>query len=241
LDVAGRQHGVVSAEQLVELGLSGEGIESWRRRRRLHSLFRGVYAVGRAEVTREGRWMAAVLIGGEGAVLSGPAAAAHWGILRWSGRIEVSAPRQLRDRRDVRCRERYLPDDEKTLHDGIPITTVPRTIFDLAATRDKHQLKRAIHESEVRRLWDRLSLLDLLHRYPRARGTKTLRAVLNDPGEGRTRNDFEAAFLEFVERAGLPRPEVNAALQLRNGLWIEPDFLWREQKVIVEHARPTTP
>jgi predicted transcriptional regulator of viral defense system len=234
-ELAGCQHGVVSAKQLKALGLSRSGVGTWVARGRLHCLYRGVYSVGHDVLTREGRFMGAVLAGGEDAVLSGWAAAALWGMYRWyGGRIEVTVARKVRNRDRLHFHRRELPPDEITELDGIPVTTVARTLFDLAATANKHQLRRAMHEADVRRLPEALGLRHLLHRYPGHRGTRTIRAALEDrTTKGVTRNDFEAAFLGFLERAGLPMPEVNAPLQL-NGKWIDVDFLWREQKVIVE-------
>jgi len=117
--------------------------------------------------------------------------------------------------------------------EGIPVTTVPRTLFDLAAVIPLRQLNRAVNEAEIRRLWDPLSLDDLLERHPRRPGAAAIRAVLATPGAGITRNDLEDLFIDFVDRVGLPRPATNAPLQLP-GFWIEPDCMWREQRLIVE-------
>ena len=70
-----RQYGVVTYAQLRTLGLSREAVRHRERVGRLHRLYVGVYAVGRPDLTRHGRWLAAVLACGEGALLShGPAA-----------------------------------------------------------------------------------------------------------------------------------------------------------------------
>jgi hypothetical protein len=106
----------------------------------------------------------------------------------------------------------------------------------------RHQLERAVNEAEIRRLWDPLSLDDLLTRHPRRPGAAAARAVLATPGASITRSDLEGLFIEFVDRVGLPRPATNVPLQLP-GFWIEADCMWREQRLIVEldsHATHAT-
>jgi hypothetical protein len=126
-----------------------------------------------------------------------------------------------------------LPVDEVATHDGIPVTTLPRTLFDLAAVVPLHQLNRAVNEAEIRRLWDPLSLNDLLTRHPRRPGAAAIRTVLATPGAGITRNDLEDRFLDLLSAAGLPQPVTNVPMEM-NGIWIEPDCTWRRQRLIVE-------
>jgi REase_MTES_1575 len=118
--------------------------------------------------------------------------------------------------------------------DGLPVTSVHRTIFDLAATSKRREVERAMHEAEVRGLTDRLSIPDLLERHPRARGSATIRELMaaKDP-IGITRNDFEERFLAFLDDNGFPRPALNAPLALR-GRFFEIDCLWRDQRLAVE-------
>jgi hypothetical protein len=231
-ELARRQHGVVARSQLVAMGLGPDAID-WRLQlRRLLPLYRAVYAVGHDGLTREGRWMAAVLAGGAGAVLSHGTAASHWGIRSSGGSwIDVATPRAQRPRRGIRFHRTSLPKDEVTVNDGIPTTTVPRTLFDLAAILDPRQLERAINEAEVLRLWDELSLDDLLHRHPRRPGTRNVRAALRQRRAGAclTKSDLEELFLNFADRAGLPRPETNVFIEGR-----EVDCVWREQRLIIE-------
>ncbi len=128
-----------------------------------------------------------------------------------------------------------LPADERAQKDGIPITTVPRTLLDLAAVLPAHQLQRAIEQAEVLRLTDPLSLPAVLRRYPGRRGAASLRKLLEDGQIGATvtRSQLEERFLEFVAAADLPRPEVNAWLHV-DGTWIEVDCLWRAERVALE-------
>jgi hypothetical protein len=137
----------------------------------------------------------------------------------------------MRSREGVVVHTARLPPDEITVHDGIPITTVPRTLFDLATILPERRLERALNEAEVLRLWDELSLVRLLRRYPGRRGSRAIRAALERRGVGATvtRSELEERFLELIDRAGLPRPEVNV---LVGGF--EVDAVWRRQLVAVE-------
>lgn len=120
------------------------------------------------------------------------------------------------------------------VRDAIPVTSPFRTIFDLAAIAEMRELERAFHEAEARDLTDRVSLPMLLERYPRRRGSKNLRTLLDAPEPvGITRNDFEEAFVALVDRFGLPRPRMNADLAIR-GRFFEIDALWERERVAVE-------
>jgi predicted transcriptional regulator of viral defense system len=230
--LAGRQHGRIARRQLLALGLGADAIDYRLAHSRLHVVYRGVYAVGHDVATREGRWIAAVLAAGEGAALSHRDAAALWDI-RPGARslVEVTTPRSQRPRRGIQFHRSSLPSDEITTKDEIPVTTVPRTLFDLATVLRPRQLERALNEAEVLRLWDELSLLDLLRRYPRRAGNRTVRAVLEARNAGAKvmRSDLEVLFLLFVDETGLPEPEMNATVE-----GFEVDAVWREQRIAVE-------
>lgn len=233
--LAARQHGVVSRTQLLELGFSRRMIEHRLECGRLHLLHRGVYAVGHPVPSGHGRWLAAVLAGGQGAILSHRSAAALWK-LRPTARalVEVSAP-GWRRRPGIHFHQTALPADELTVHDGIPVTAVARTLLDLAQVVDERQVERAINEAEILRLWDEVSVAALVERYPGRKGTRAVRNALAARGEGSTltRNELEDQFLRLVRKASLPSPEVNATLEA-NGRTFEIDFLWREQRLAVE-------
>lgn len=233
--LAERQYGVVARRQVLELGVGPGAIDHRLSRRRLWKVHRGVYAVGHRVLGREGRWMAAVLSGGEGATLSHNAAAALWGIrVAANGPIDVAVPKAMHRRPAVKFHHLRLPGDEITLHRRIPTTNPTRTLFDLASALSVRQLERALGEVEMRQLWDQLSLVDLLDRYPHHRGVKTIRQLLEaDAGAAVTRSDFEAAFLTFLDGTRLPRPQTNARLVLDNGV-VEIDCLWRKQRIAVE-------
>jgi very-short-patch-repair endonuclease len=114
------------------------------------------------------------------------------------------------------------------------VTSVARTQFDLAGVLSKRQLERALHEAEVQRLTDRLSLPDLLARYPRRRGAANLRALLASKAPvGVTKNEFEESFVALLDSHGLPRPQLNGTLPIRGRL-LEPDCMWATERLLVE-------
>ncbi len=195
----------------------------------------GVYAVGHTALSVHGRWMAAVLGAGGGAVLSHRSAAALWGVLFPSpGPIEVTSRAQHRIP-GVRTHRRRLLRDEVAVAEGIPVTSVSRTLFDLAAVVPQGSVERAINQAEVLRLTDALTLEELVKRYRGRRGVAVVRSILEQERIGLqvTRSDLEARFLTFLDEAFLPRPVTNAAVRLQNR-WIECDCLWRMQGLIVE-------
>lgn len=233
--LARRQHGVVGREQLLGLGMGRRAIFRRLEQGRLHELHRGVYIVGIRRISRKGRWMAAVLACGEGALLSRRSAGRLWGLLAPAGEwVEVTRPDRRIRRDGIVSHRAEVLSDERQIVDGIPVTSPFRTIFDLAAVLDLRGLERALHEAEVRGLRDRVSLPMLLERYPGRRGTRNLRAVLSsDEPAGITRNEFEEAFLASVDAYGLPRPRMNADLSVR-GRFFEIDALWDAQRLAVE-------
>ena len=233
-ELARRQHGVVARSQLAGIGLGRGAISLRIARGRLHEVHRGVYAVGHLILTDEGRWMAAVLAGGPGAVLSHTSAAAHWGVRPSQTAVVDVTTDQQRSRPGLRFHCSALLTDEVTVRDGIPVTTVPRTLFDLAAVVSPGQLNRAVNEAQVLRLWDSLSLEDLHNRHPRRPGAAALKEILaTQDGARITRSELEDRFIAFLDSEGLPRPATNVPMQL-GGAWIEVDCVWREQRLIVE-------
>lgn len=235
-ELAERQHGVVGWQQLAELGVGRGAIEGRLLRGQLHRIHRGVYSVGHRIVSREGRWMAAVLSAGIGAVLSHRSAGQLWQILPaseiWP---ELTRPTTFRSRSGIRGHHSPLPLDEITCMAGIPVTSVSRTLLDLACVLTRHQLERALNEAEVHRLTDRLSVPALLERYPRRRGSAVLRTLFRDRAtvRGITRRELERRFQVVVVSADLPLPRLNAHLSIQ-GRFFEVDCLWAEQRLIVE-------
>ncbi|HVS99437.1 MAG TPA: DUF559 domain-containing protein [Solirubrobacterales bacterium] len=192
--------------------------------------------MGHRAITVEARWMAAALAYGPGAVLSHRSAGQLWGLYPRS-RIEpeVTCPGSKRIKRGIVVHRASLPGDEIVRVRGIPVTSVPRTMFDLAGMLRDREVERAWNEMEVRGYTDRLSVPDLLERYPGRKGSVLL-ARLADRKTlpvGITRNDFEEAFLALIDRHGLPRPRMNVHVALR-GRFYEIDCLWEDRKVAIE-------
>lgn len=229
-----RQFGQVSRRQLLELGLGAEAIRHRVSTGRLSRVRRGVYGVSGAPPTREGRWMAAVLACGDDAVLSHLSAAALWRLTeRDPAVIDTSLPgRSRRLHEGLRVhRPRHLDPEDCTRRTGIPVTTVARTLIDLAEVVGSRSLERLLDEAEYLGLLDQRELAEALERNHTRSGAARLRATLgrHEPGTTRTRSPLEEAFLRLTRKAELPAPEVNEPL----GPY-KIDFLWRAQRVAVE-------
>jgi len=225
-ELARRQHGVVGRAQLAALGLSLAEIDGRVRRSRLHRVHQSVYAVGHLALTRNGRFMAAVLACGDGATLSHFSAAVLWRILDDRGQsIHVTAEKERKCRGAV-VHQAPL-EGERLLRFGIVVTTPARTIVDLAdVVQRRRTLERAIDEAEYLRLdWS-----EAAPRHGR-KGSGLLSSVLavHEPGSTRTRSELEEQFLAFCDRHRFPRPEVNVVIE---GYLC--DFVWREQRLVVE-------
>jgi hypothetical protein len=231
---AARQHGVISRAQLRRLGLSDGGITARAQRGGLHSVHRGVYAVGHTVLSARGRWMAAVLACGPRAVLSHASAAALLE-LRASAAVivDVTLPGSGGRRRRTGIRIHRARDlaAQTTTKDGIPVTTPARTILDLAAVLQRRPLERLLDQAERARLMDVASLQALARAHAGHHGAPKLRAVLevHEPGTTLTKSELEERFLKLCHDAGLPRPSVNARVT-----GPEVDFVFAEERLLVE-------
>jgi very-short-patch-repair endonuclease len=181
--------------------------------------------------------MAAVLASGTGAVLSHRSAAALWGLRGHSeGAVHVTVPSKSTSSRLVVRHVAKVPGDERTAEVGIPVTTVPRTILDLAATDPPEAVENLLREMEFRELRDRLSLWGLIERYPGRRGVRRLRLALEriaEEPEGRRRSKLERRFAPFLRRHHLPLPRFNAWILLGSRRF-QVDCLWPGRAQIVE-------
>jgi hypothetical protein len=183
--------------------------------------------------------MAAVLAGGPDAVISHRSAAELWELISGlSGPIHLTVPSK-RERPGILLHRSQVPDDERTEVEGIPVTSVPRTILDCAPTLTERQVERLINEADVLRLYDRLSLPTLLHRYPRRPGSRKLWVALRNrnAGSSRTRSDLEELLIELADERGLRRPETNAVLVIDDETF-EIDALWRAERNRRRARRP---
>ena len=208
--IAGRQHGVVTATQLADAGIDKDGI-AWRvRTGRLHRLHRGVYAVGHRSLSWRGRWLAAVLAAGDGAVLSHTSAAALWQFLRpIPGPVHVTLGAAVRRKQRPGLRihhSRTLASSHVTRRHGIALTTPARTIEDIRSAVEPYLFRRALRQAELAG-----------HRVPHLGAVK------------RTRSDLELLFLALCEDHGLPRPLVNHRV---HGHLV--DFFFADHRLAVE-------
>jgi hypothetical protein len=180
--------------------------------------------------------MAGVLAGGQGAALSDSSAGDHWELTELMRQTaHVTVPRHRRSRPGLIFHTRPLPADELTEHEGIPVTTVARTIFDLAATGSEARLRHAIAIAEARVMADSPSLIDLLARYPGHAGTARLRSALEVAATevGAAHRELELRFAEFLDEYELPTPERNVAIEAHGRTYIV-DCLWRRADLVVE-------
>jgi very-short-patch-repair endonuclease len=230
--LAGRQHGVVTRRQAAKAGLSPREIERRIESGWLVALHRGVYAVGHTALTRHSHLIAAVYACGEEALASHRAAAWLWGILRGRQPIEVTAPRS-REPKDgfVLHRSRRMDDEDRATLHAIPVTSLARTLVDLADVLPEKRLGDAVHEAEVQRRFDLRAVERVLARLPGRKGRHKLTRVLAAYRDVQpfTRSRGERLVLRMCEQFALRRPQTN--------VWIgryEVDFYWPEAKVVLE-------
>lgn len=235
--LADRQYGVVARRQLVAMGVGNRAIGDRLSRRLLVPLHRGVYAFGHRQLRIEGRWLAAVLAAGPSAVLSHRDAAALHGLRKppQSPKVSVSAPAHPRAIRGVWLHaRRVLGTDDITMARAIPVTSVARTLVDLAPMLTAAQLVGTLGEADRRGVLDVEAVRAALRRIRgrHGQGHARLEGALDahaKHGAALLRSMLEECFLDLVLTAGLPRPQLNAWVGDR-----EVDALWSDRQVIVE-------
>jgi predicted transcriptional regulator of viral defense system len=231
-ELATKQHGVVSTRQLDRLGYSKSSASKAAMVGRLRRIHRGVYAVGNELLTWEGRCMAAVLA-------ARPAVASHlsagwlWGLLRSRpGTVHLTAPAPRRAKRPfvVHCAD--LPGRDRWTLEDIPVTSLARTLLDLAAMLSPAQLERALERAEELGRFDLVALEDVLGRAGHHSGVANLRRALasyRDQDPTFERSKLEGRFRRLVKRAGLPAPSMNF-----NVFGYELDAYWEPERFVVE-------
>jgi very-short-patch-repair endonuclease len=229
--IGGRAHGVVTRAELLGAGVTDDEIKQRLRTGALLRELRGVYRVGHRAPSVEARYLAAVKACGEGALLSGRAAAYLLGILRGKPPPpEVTAPtkRRLAGVRTRRSRHPLPSNLEATTWQTIPVTTPARTLVDLVALLSEEALARACHEAGVHHRTIPEQVERVLDRRPTSRGAAKLRAVLR--GEVRvTLSKLERRFLERVREIERPLPETNRQAGSKRV-----DCRWPEHRLTVE-------
>jgi hypothetical protein len=236
--LAERQHSVVSLSQLRGLCLSARAVQHRAARGRLHRIHRGVYAVGHSKLTGHGHWMAAVLACGPKAALSHRSAAGLWGLRadnRRKSDISLPSPSARAKQAIEVHRSVTLTAHDITTVDGIPCTNVARTLVDLGDVVDRRAVERAVEQAEVLRLFDLREVHHTIQRAGRRRGPGLLLSVLDNLGApALTASELEETFLALCREVALPRPEVNVWMTLPDGTAVKVDFLWREERLVVE-------
>lgn len=227
--IAARQHGVASVQQLLDAGVKRGGVRRRVVKGTLHPEFRGVYRVGHRAPSVEARYMAAVLACGDGARLSGFAAAFLYRVIKGRApRPEVSTAADRKIDGVITHRVRALEALDVAVYRAIPITIVPRTLVDLAGTLSLDDLARACHEAEVRHGTTAAMVEASLARRPNAPGAGKLKAIFG--GDVRvTLSKLERGFLAVLRSHGLPLPQTNRPAGGRHV-----DCRWPEHRLTVE-------
>jgi very-short-patch-repair endonuclease len=231
-NLALNQHGIVSSDQLREVGYTPQAIYHRIKTGRLHPLHRGVYAVGRPHVTDHGRWMAAVIACGASAVLSHSSAAALWRIgPEQRGLVELSLPNlSRRCRPGLQIHQRpSLQDLDMTTEYGIPVTTPVQTLIDMTLRLDRPGVERMINEADKYNLAHPPGLRRALDERAGEAGAARLRQILDRRTFRLTKEELERRSLPLARKAGLPVP--------LTGQWVnefEVDFYWPGLGLLVE-------
>jgi hypothetical protein len=245
--VAAGQHGVVGRHQLLDAGVPRHVIDERVKQRRLVLLRRGVYAVGHRELRREGEWLAAVLSFGPLAALGHRSATALWDLddgPLWPIHIVTGQRSGRRRRRGVAAHWALVPEPERDVHRGVPVTSIERTILDVAAVLAARPLEQIIRRAARRRRFDLREQRAVLDRHPRHRGAPALGrllATLEGAGTADLRSPMEEAFAQLCDDFDVPRPIANRVIEGERV-----DFSWPGSSLIVEtdsfefHAMPTT-
>jgi len=208
---------------LLALGIPRSTIYEWRARGLLHDLHVGVYAWGHSAVSWHGRCVAALLLGGEGAAISHAAAAVLHGLMAPRPTLDVISSHRRKGDGTLRVHRGSLAAYEITEREGIRVTTVERTLFDLADPR-------LVTEAIARRLTTLPSLTDFMDR---KRGVPGARRFARALGLPQYRSKFERDFHRWLRCRGFPEPGVNKKVGRRTF-----DFIWFDQGLIVETDGP---
>ncbi len=233
--IAAGQHGRIRFDQLIACGLGEAAVRRRVASGRLHRVHRGVYAVGHAGETLHAQFMAAVLAGGDSALLSDWASATLAGLVRWEGRrIDVTVlGGGGRSRPGIRFhRTRSLDPRDATRRHGIPTTTPARALLEIAPQLSDARLKRLVRKAQAEHLANVRQIADVLRRANGHRATKRIAAVIAT-GPAATYSGHEDVVLDLILEAGLEHPDVNERLVVGATPYL-PDMRWAAQRLILE-------
>jgi predicted transcriptional regulator of viral defense system len=235
------QHAVMGLWQLERIGLSARAAQKRTSAGRLHRTNRGVYSlVPRTLLTPQGHWLAAALGFGRKPVVSHRTAAALHGLLDYNGaKTDVTVPGKHSRKRGnlVVHSSRNLSPSDVTVEDHIPCTTIARTLLDLADVVKRRRLERAFDQAEIMGAFDLGAIEEQVRRNPKRSASRKVKAVLDEHyiGSTPTESELEEAFLTLCRRIDVPPPELQQWITLPDGGEpVRADFLWREQRVVVE-------
>jgi hypothetical protein len=209
--LAARQYGVVATRQLAVLGYSKSSVAKAAKTGRLHRVHRGVYVVGYRRLSWHGRCMAAVLAL-DPSVASPLSAGWLWGLLRSQpGTVHLTSRSPRPGKRSFVVHRSDLAAVDRAIKDGIPVTSLSRTILDLAVDSHPKTVARQIERADEAKVFDLREMRGLLDRSKGHRGEPKVRAALDTyrPERKFTRSGFERRFLEVVREPGLPEPAMN--------------------------------
>ena len=228
------QHGLVELGQLLDLGVGRDAIEHRLAARRLHVVYRRVYAVGTRRLTQRGRWMAATLACAPDSLLSHRDAGALWRFLARRGpRVHVTTVGSQRPRIDgiAGHRTSVLHPDDRAVKDGIPVTAPARTLLDLAEVLDRDTLERTVETADREGLFSPRAVSALCERSSGRRGLRPLLTLLAeyeaDPAD--VRGELERTFRALCRHHHLPLPATNV---LVGGDLV--DAHWPAYRLVVE-------
>jgi hypothetical protein len=225
------QYGVVSTRQLGGLGYTKSSVAKAAKAGRLHRVHRGVYVVGYRRLSWRGRCMAAVLA-------SSPCVASHlsagwlWGLVRFQPSTQhVTAPTARHAKRSFVVHRAELSEEDRTFYERIPVTSVSRTILDLAVGSSLREIKRQLQRGDDFKVFDLREMRELLARSNGHHGKAKVEAALDGirPQRAFTRSGLERRFLEVMREAGLPEPSMNLFVE-----GFEIDAYWADHRFGVE-------
>jgi predicted transcriptional regulator of viral defense system len=234
-ELAGRQHGVISVPQLRALGLDGSAVDRRVRTGLLHRVYRGVYSVGVARVSVRGRYLGAVMACGAGTRLSYRAAADLWDLRPNATFVEVTVPQKRHGPPGVQVhRTRMLDPQDFAVKEGIPVTSVARTLLDLSAVVRPEELTAAIDRAERLRIFDLRAVTEVLDRANGRRGAGALRRAIAAYEPSTQKSKLERRFKQLLRSApDIPSPFFNAAVEGEQATH-EVDAFWPTNRLAIQ-------
>jgi hypothetical protein len=231
-DLATRQFGVVSRRQLIALGYTEDMIDDDLQTGRLQAWHRSIFSVGHRGLSSHGLCMAAVLFRGAGALISYQSAIWLWGLEpKLEIPVHVSVP--WRGHAQGALALHHCPAlraEDATETEGLPVTSVPRTLLDYASIAKTYRLERALDRAERLDLLDPAAVNLITEEVRGHQGSKPLRRAMAIYHEkGFTRSGGEKRMLAALADAGVPRPLVNNSIE-----GYELDFYWEAERFAVE-------